>query len=608
MKLIRRAGPLRRLRSLLPCLCLLSTHAVAQQLVGSTSGAAGERLGASTLDAGDQNGDGYRDLLVGAPGFNAGRGAVRCISGRYLANGTAPSVLWTATVPSVNAGAGFGTSLVQVGNLTGNSAADFVVGAPNLIPTGAFDTRGAIYLIDGSTHAVVTFIQGLPQTHFGQTMVAVGDQTGDNKIDIAVSAPEVSTSVGSTVHVVPGAAFGFSTTIATISHASRTGGWHKYGAALESGFDYDGDGKFDLAISIPDYGFANPECGYIEVRRANDFGLITALVTGVAGEHFGASIDAGGDYDGDGVIDLIVGAPNAPNGSAYEVGRAVVLSAGRLLAQTPPYELRSFSYGSVTPPVNHSDPQPNFHFGAAVHACADLNNDGVGEILVGAPGYFSAGFPSGWSFRGLVRVYSGATGTLLSSITGGSTDRLGDTLTSSVGDLNGDGFKEFVVTGSLSDAGGTDSGVLKCYSLFPSPASTYCVGKVNSLGCTPTISRNGTASMSSGAPFLVNCQGLLNQKSGLLFYSHAPAATAFQGGIKCVASPNQRTLSMNSGGSATGNDCSGTFSLDFNAWVASGAAPSFVAGSEAFAQYWSRDPASTNQTSLSNALRFILNP
>lgn len=608
MQFNRRVGPLRRLRGLLPCLCLLSAHAVAQQLVGSTPGAAGERLGASTVDAGDQNGDGYRDLLVGAPGFNAGRGAVRCISGRYLANGTAPSVLWTATVPSVNAGAGFGTSLVQVGNLTGNSAADFVVGAPNFIPAGAFDTRGAIYLIDGSTHAVVTFIQGLPQTHFGQAMVAVGDQTGDNKIDIAVSAPNVSTSVGSVVHVVPGAAFGFSTALATISHASHSGGWHNYGAALESGFDYDGDGKLDLAISIPDYGFSFAESGYIEVRRADNFGLILALVTNVTGEHFGASIDAGGDYDGDGVIDLVVGAPNSPSGSAYEVGRAVVLSAGRILAQAPPYELHSFSYGSVTPPVNHSDPAPHFHLGAAVHACADLNNDGVGEILVGAPGYFSAAFPSGWNFRGLVRLYSGATGTLLASIAGSTTDRLGDTLTSSIGDLTGDGFKEFILTGSLSDAGGTDSGVLKCYSLFPAPAATYCVGKVNSLGCTPAISANGTASVSSGAAFLVNCQGVVNQKSGLLFYSHAPAAVVFQGGIKCVASPNQRTLSMNSGGSATGSDCSGTFSLDFNAWVSSGAAPSFVAGSETFAQYWSRDPASASQTSLSNALRFVLNP
>jgi hypothetical protein len=76
------------------------------------------------------------------------------------------------------------------------------------------------------------------------------------------------------------------------------------------------------------------------------------------GERLGASVDAAHDYDGDGTIDYVVGAPNSPNGSAFEVGRAVVLSGARVLAQTPPYELHVFSYGGVTPPVNHADPHP----------------------------------------------------------------------------------------------------------------------------------------------------------------------------------------------------------------------------------------------------------
>jgi hypothetical protein len=277
------------------------------------------------------------------------------------------------------------------------------------------------------------------------------------------------------------------------------------------------------------------------------------------------------------------------------------------MAQQLPYEIYSFAFGSVTPPTNHGDPLPNFHFGAAVLGCPDLNNDGVGEIMIGAPGYFSSSF-SGTSFRGMVRIYSGATGALLCAVTGGVTDRLGDALAGAVGDLDGDGFPEFVVGGSLSDAGGTDSGAIKCYRVFPLQPAVFCVGKVNSLGCTPFVSFSGLPSASSGASFLITSNNVINQKNGLMFYGRSPAATPFQGGTKCVADPVQRTASQNSGGSVSGADCSGTFVVDFNALVASGVDPSLVAGVKLYAQYWSRDPASPSTTSLSNAVQFVINP
>jgi hypothetical protein len=94
----------------------------------------------------------------------------------------------------------------------------------------------------------------------------------------------------------------------------------------------------------------------------------------------------------------------------------------------------------------------------------------------------------------------------------------------------------------------------------------------------------------------------------LLFYSHQPLAAPFQGGTKCAANPTVRTPNQNSGGSASGNDCTGAYSFDFNDWIAHGWDPSLPAGSEVFAQYWSRDPASASHTSLSNAVRFVVNP
>jgi hypothetical protein len=164
------------------------------------------------------------------------------------------------------------------------------------------------------------------------------------------------------------------------------------------------------------------------------------------------------------------------------------------------------------------------------------------------------------------------------------------------------------VAGSRSDVAGADCGTVKAYRLFPVAPVTYCTGKLNSLGCTPSISFSGSPSASSLAPYLVTCSSVISQKSGLLMYSHASHAAAFQGGTLCVRPPIRRTAQQNSGGSAGGNDCSGSFGFDFNARIQSGVDPALVIGAEVFGQYWSRDSVSPSTTSLSNAIRFLINP
>jgi hypothetical protein len=320
----------------------------------------------------------------------------------------------------------------------------------------------------------------------------------------------------------------------------------------------------------------------------------------IAGERLGQSLDARDDYNGDGVVDFVAGAPNSPGANNTQPGRAIVLSGYEIKVAQPTHEiyvLKPFASG-VTP--------ASIHFGAAVRACRDLNGDGLSDILVGAPDFFTT-LPIGPG-KGAVTLFSGASGERLSSVTGANNDRLGDALADALEDLDGDGFREFAVAGSLSDAGGTDSGVVKCYRLFPVAPTSYCTAKVNSLGCTPSISFSGSPSASAGAPFQITASSFVSQKTGLLFYSHAVASASFQGGFKCAANPTVRTPPQNSGGSTSGSDCSGTYAFDFNAWMQSGGDPSLAAGAQLFAQYWSRDPASPSHTGLSNGLRFVINP
>jgi hypothetical protein len=139
------------------------------------------------------------------------------------------------------------------------------------------------------------------------------------------------------------------------------------------------------------------------------------------------------------------------------------------------------------------------------------------------------------------------------------------------------------------------------------PPAAYCTAKVNSLGCTPAIGSIGWPSASGATPFTISVTSVLNQKQGLFFYGFAQQITPFQGGFKCMASPTVRTPVQGSGGSAApANDCSGSYAIDFRAWIGGGSDPQLVAGQEVDGQFWSRDPASASTTGLSDAITFVI--
>jgi hypothetical protein len=594
-----------QIRLFLAALCLSSSLSAtsAQHVLFQSHGIPQGNLGTAMMHVADTNNDGFDDLLVGQTENNNGQpGAVLCYSGKYFATGVQPEVLWVATPPTSSAGR-FGSSMCEVATLTGDGATDFVIGMPNYQPTLG-NTTGALFLVDGSTHQVVATIVGDTSTHLGQALVAVGDQDGDGKIDFAASAPQVAPSNNNSyIHIFSGGSFTAGThTLATVTHWSRQVGWHDYGAAMASGFDLDGDGLFDLATSTPTYGFTFSEAGYIEVRRATPAQpLIGACTMNIAGEHFGASLDCRHDYNGDGAPDLIVGAPNwTPGFTGTQDGRVVVVSGAALMNGNLPLVLYTLSSASGPAPATA-------HFGAAVCASEDLNHDGVGDILVGAPEY-KPSFPVGASVKGALHVYSGKTGVRIGGFVGGSNDHLGNAIVGGFDFLDGDTFLDFAVAASLADSPYTDCGIVRALRLFPCAPSTYCTAKTNSLGCTPSVASTGSPSVNPGALFVVTCSNLINQKSGIFFYSHRPLSAPFQGGFLCVQGPSIRIAEANSGGSATGADCTGGYTLDFAAQIHGGFDPSLVAGAEVFGQFQSRDQQSPSGTSLSNALRFVVQP
>jgi hypothetical protein len=139
--------------------------------------------------------------------------------------------------------------------------------------------------------------------------------------------------------------------------------------------------------------------------------------------------------------------------------------------------------------------------------------------------------------------------------------------------------------------------------------SVYCTAKSSSIGCLPAIAWTGTPSATSGTPFLISASAVISNKSGILAYGkNGPAQVPFQGGTLCMAPPILRTTLQSSGGTPPPSNCSGKFSFDFNAYIASGKDPALAPGQQVNTQYWFRDPGDPFGSGLSNALGFTIQP
>src|SRR5262245_49467194 len=168
-------------------------------------------------------------------------------------------------------------------------------------------------------------------------------------------------------------------------------------SAVTSVGDIDLDGKADLALGAPGENLAR---GRVTLVSGATHATLFSVAGTLPGERFGAAVAPAGDVNGDGRLDVLVGAP----GSTLMTGSARVLSGvdGSVLRT-----LTGTGLGS--------------HFGAAVAGAGDSNGDGKADLLVGAPDYAS-GTGSG---NGQVTLWSGSSGTQLYVATGSSGDHLG---------------------------------------------------------------------------------------------------------------------------------------------------------------------------------------
>ena len=278
------------------------------------------------------------------------------------------------------------------------------------------------------------------------------------------------------------------------------------GWSVAGGGDVDGDGLGDVVVGVPDSDTPQADAGRAFVvmgRAAGDTVALADVADGdggfviageQAGDAAGSSVAIAGDVDGDGLADLIVGAPEADVASGDE-GRAYVVFGRAAGAAVVLADLETDAAGFVIEGIAASDLA-----GAAVAGGADVNGDGLDDLVVGAPqANVGALGDAGRVFVvfgkadatpvALADVAAGTGGFAIEGFAAG--DRAGDAV-APAGDVNGDGLDDLVIGVPLANAAGGNAG--RAFVVF-GKADTNAVDLLDVLAGTGGFAINGAATL-----------------------------------------------------------------------------------------------------------------
>lgn len=398
----------------------------------------GERYGYSVSSAGDVNGDGFDDVIIGAPGYLVGgvrTGAALVFLGRP--NGLATTAHQVLS-NGIN-GSYFGFAVSSAGDVNGDGYDDVIVGAPHIHVTNGYD--GAAYLYLGSADGLSASpawqkigLQG--DSEFGFAVSGAGDVNHDGFNDVIIGAPAYTQEQNheGIVYLFLGNADGLGDTPAWSYQSDHAGA--QLGYSVSEAGDLNRDGYADIAAGAPHFDASPTELnnGLALVFFGAEGGLQAAPAWQALGSRaeawFGYALDSAGDVDGNGCTDLIIGAPGYNLGLANS-GAAFLFYNG--LSGLAPYA-GWMIVGS----------QEGARFGTAVAGVGDADLDGFADVGVGAP-YHAFDQPQ----EGAVFVYRGGpAGAALDSSWHASGDKAETEFglsAASAGDVNGDGQADLAV-------------------------------------------------------------------------------------------------------------------------------------------------------------------
>jgi len=406
---------------------------IPDMVLNAPTGSTLSYFGMSVASAGDINGDGYPDIIVGAPRATitqTGQGAAYIYYGGPMMDVANPDL----TISIAETGIYFGTSVSTAGDVNGDGYDDFIVGAPNQSTPNYRNGKAYIffggYSPDLTPDAVLSGSNDQTDTFFGTSVACAGDVNGDGYSDVVVGEPgrDVDTYINSgRAYLFYGGAGDLTAADLTFGDSPTAG---QLGTSVAGAGDVNGDGFSDIIVGgIYGAGDVDPYAtgfAYVYYGGSSPNNTIDIVFVGYAnGDQFGYSVASAGDVNGDGFSDIIIGAKAAVN----YYGRAYLYYGGNDFPKYP-----------ASPDVEFKGKDYMGQFGISVASAGDVNGDGFADIVIGAHN-------NGFTY-GEAQVYFGGivTDTIPDIILEGAQtySYLGYSV-ASAGDLNKDGLSDLII-------------------------------------------------------------------------------------------------------------------------------------------------------------------